>query len=255
MKTEATNIRMRFDGNGVGQRGYLLMLVSVIIPALNEAENIQSTIAAARRDYRPEEVEIIVIDGGSTDGTPDLIPQDVLLLAAPRGRAAQMNYGAQACHGDILLFCHADSQLPAGWREAVLTALQRPRTSGGTFQLRLHPARGLFMRIYNRLHTPTWWWIMFGDQAQFMSRATFRHIGGFPTIPLMEDVEMARALHHCGNLVRPPLRVTTSSRRFLEKGVMRQLFLDAWCLVRYLLLGATPEQVARLYRSSREETL
>jgi hypothetical protein len=88
-----------------------------------------------------------------------------------------------------------------------------------------------------------------------MRRETFREIGGFPEIPLMEDVEMARALHQAGRLVRVPLRLQTSSRRFLERGPLRQSLQSFWLMIRYLYLGATPDEIARRYRSSREETL
>ena len=231
------------------------MQVSVIIPALNEAQNIQQAIAAARRNYTPAEVEIVVADGGSTDGTPDLVPPGVTLIRSPSGRAVQMNRGAAASHGEILVFCHADSQLPAGWREAVIEALSHHGVSGGTFQTSALPERGIILRIRNRLRFSANWKIMYGDQAQFTSRATFERIGGFPEIPLMEDVEMSRALHQEGKLVRIPLRVITSSRRFLERGPLRQWLLNICSMIRYLYLGATPEDIIRVYRSSREEAL
>jgi rSAM/selenodomain-associated transferase 2 len=230
------------------------MLVSVIIPALNEAQYIWQAIAAARRDYTRDQVEIIVADGGSTDGTPDLVPPGVTLVRSPRGRAVQMNRGAAAGRGEILVFCHADSQLPAGWREAVVEALSGPGASGGSFQIAILPARGI-LHLLNRLRLPADWRFMFGDQAQLMTRATFEQVGGFPEIPLMEDVEMARALHRQGRLVRIPLRVVTSSRRFLERGPLRQSLLNIWSLIRYLYLEATPEDIARAYRSGREEAL
>jgi rSAM/selenodomain-associated transferase 2 len=229
--------------------------VSVIIPALNEAENIQQAIAAARRDYTPDQVEIIVVDGGSTDGTPDLVPSDVTLLASPRGRAVQLNRGAAASHGEIVIFCHADSKLPAGWREAVIEALGQPGVSGGTFQTLILPARGLLMHIRNRMSFAATWWAMYGDQAQFMTRAIFERVGGFPEMPLMEDVEIMRALNQEGRLVKLPLRVMTSSRRFLERGFLRQALMNLWSMFRYLNLGATPEDIARTYRSSREAEL
>ena len=94
-----------------------------------------------------------------------------------------------------------------------------------------------------------------GDQVMFMSRATFEGIGGFPEIVLMEDVEMSRALHKAGKLVRIPLRVTTSSRRFLENGPVQQSLSNVWRMIRYLYLGATPEQLALEYRSSREREM
>jgi hypothetical protein len=163
-----------------------------------------------------------------------------------------MNRGAKASHGEILVFCHADSRLPAGWREAVIKALRHPDVSGGAFQTLLLPENGILCLI-NRLKLPADWRIMFGDQAQFMRRATYNQVGGFPEIPLMEDVEMARQLHRAGRLVRVPLRVVTSSRRFLENGPLRQWLLSWRCMIRYLYLGATPEDIVRVYRSSREE--
>ena len=229
------------------------MLVSVIIPALNEAENIAQTIAAARRDYTLDQVEVIVIDGGSTDGTPDLVPPppDARLIRSPRGRAIQMNRGARASSGQVLIFCHADSQLPEGWREAVIEALRPSGISGGAFQTRLLPEKGI-LYVINRLSLPADWRIMFGDLAQFMPRAVYDQVGGFPEIPLMEDVEMARRLHGAGKIVRVPLRVITSSRRFLENGPLRQWLLSFRCMIRYLYFGASPEEIAEVYRSSRE---
>jgi rSAM/selenodomain-associated transferase 2 len=234
------------------------MLVSVIVPALNEAQNIADCVAAARRGYTPDQVEIIVVDGGSTDGTPDRVPRDATLIRSPRGRAVQLNQGAAASRGEILVFCHADSRLPAGWRDAVIEALQRPRVSGGTFQTLILPeGRSPILWIRNRLAFPATWKIMYGDQVQFMARQTFERVGGFPEMPLMEDVEMSRALDEVGELVRirPSLRVVTSSRRFLEQGPLVQSLMNAWSMFRYLYLGATPGEIARAYRSSREEAL
>ncbi len=229
------------------------MQVSVIIPALNEADSIQRCTAAARREHPPDAVEIIVADGGSTDGTPDLLPPDVRLVRSPRGRGVQMNRGAAASHGEILVFCHADTLLPEGWRDAAIDALRRPGVSGGTFQTLILPEEGsLILYVRNRVVLPTNWRIMFGDQTHFMSRATFEAVGGYQEILLMEDVEMSRALHRVGKLVRIPLRVITSSRRFLERGALRQSLANAWSMFRYLYLNATAEDIAQTYRSSRE---
>lgn len=228
------------------------MLVSVVIPTLNEAESIRRTLAAARDGYSDEQVELIVSDGGSQDGTLDLLPDDVLAMRSPQGRARQMNAGAGAASGRVLVFCHGDTLLPHGWREAVLDALSDPSVSGGAFQVKLEPAAGI-LHWTNRLRLPAAWQITMGDQVQFMRRTVLCEIGGFPDIPLMEDIEMSRALHRLGRLVRVPLRVTTSSRRFLERGPWRQWWLSARCLVRYLWFGATPQEIAAVYRSSREE--
>ncbi|NBD36074.1 MAG: glycosyltransferase [Chloroflexi bacterium] len=228
------------------------MLISVIIPALNEAENIQTCIEAARRGYSADQVEIIVADGGSSDGTPDLAPPDVTVVHSPRGRGVQMNRGAQVATGEGFVFCHADSYLPRGWYEAVVEVLRQPDVSGGNFQPLISPAKGV-LHLVNHIIFPTDWRIMFGDSAQFMSREIFEQVGGFQDIPLMEDVEMSRALHNAGRLVCIRLRVKTSSRRFLERGATRQWLFTVWCMIRYLYLGASPEDIARVYRSSREE--
>jgi rSAM/selenodomain-associated transferase 2 len=233
-------------------------LASVIIPVLNEAESIETCIAAARRDYAPDEVEILVVDGGSTDGTPDRVRGDlrshaVTLLRSPRGRAVQMNRGAAASRGEVLVFCHADSHLPAGWREAVIGALSRPGVSGGTFQTLILPETSWLLRLRNRMPHPPRWKEMHGDQAQFLTRATYERIGGFPELVLMEDVELSRALHREGELVRILPHVITSSRRYLERGPLRQGLRNRWNLFRYLYLSATPGDIARTYRTRREE--
>jgi rSAM/selenodomain-associated transferase 2 len=234
------------------------VLVTVVIPTLNEAQNIEACIAAARCGgeratcYAPTEVEIIVADGGSHDGTLDLVPAGAATtLMAPQGRAVQMNRGAAAAQGEILIFCHGDTRLPPGWREAVVEALARPGVSGGAFQIRYVPARGILHLVNHWRFLPRWDAIH-GDRAQFMTRATFDEIGGFREIPLMEDVEMARDLHGLGRLVLLPQRVTASSRRYLELGPLRQYALSVWCMICYRWLGASPEQIAHIYRSSRE---
>ena len=117
------------------------MLVSVIIPTLNEEGFIMDAIQAARQDYDSDQIEIIVVDGGSQDRTLEIIPTDVQIIRSKPGRAGQMNLGAQHARGDILVFCHADSRLPEGWREATIEKLSDNGVSGGTFQLSILPER------------------------------------------------------------------------------------------------------------------
>jgi len=223
-----------------------LSLVSVVIPALNEADQIARTIAAARRGYRPDQVEILVVDGGSTDGTRKHVTRSERVITSPPGRARQMNRGAAAAHSERLVFCHADTRLPVGWCEAVIEALSEPGISGGSFAIHLEPARGI-LHVLNALSYPADWRLMYGDQALFASRTAFERVGGYPEIPLMEDLEMMRRLHRAGTLVRIPLPVVSSSRRFLERGPLRQFLLDVSLVLRYLYLGADPEVLAELY--------
>ncbi len=226
-------------------------MVSVIIPTWNEADRVGASVAAARRDYGPEDLEIVVSDARSTDATLSHVPPGVVVVTGHRGRGAQMNRGAAASRGHTLVFCHADTTLPGGWREAVLATLAQPGVSGGAFHVRLDPARGL-LRLLSLPRYPAHWRILFGDQVQFTRRSTFEAVGGFPDIPLMEDIELARRLAEVGRLARAPLRVTTSARRFEERGEVRQGLTNAWNLGRYLFLGASPEAVARSYVSRRE---
>lgn len=228
------------------------ILISVIIPTRNEAQNISATLQAARQDYSASQVEIILVDGGSTDGTLDLIPEDIKLIKTRPNRAHQMNQGAEAAQGTILLFCHGDTRLPHSWRKAVLKALENPEVIGGAFQSRLEPEAGI-LKWGNRVKLPQDWRFMYGDQCLFLYRSVFDHLGGYSPLPLMEDVELARGMAREGKVTRINKRVVTDSRRMLEKGVIKQLLGNAWRMFRYLYLGATPEDINKTYQSSREE--
>jgi rSAM/selenodomain-associated transferase 2 len=222
------------------------MLVSVIIPTLNEEGFIQDAIRAARRDYTTEELELIIVDGGSQDRTFQQIPPDIKVIRSKPGRAMQMNLGASHAQGNFLVFCHADSLLPKGWRRAIIEALRNPNMSGGTFQLSILPAKGV-LKLRNRIKYPANWRLMYGDQVQFMRRETFEQVGGFPEIPIMEDLEMSRSLAKAGNLVRIPLRVQTSSRRFSGRKPRNQWLLSIWCVILYLYFRRTPEEIKKIY--------
>jgi glycosyltransferase involved in cell wall biosynthesis len=201
--------------------------ISVIIPTLNERAFIRSTVAAARRRYALSKVEI----------------------AAPLGRADQLNRGVAESRGRLVVFCHADTHLPAGWAEAVDRAIRRPRISGGAFQPVFHPPRGL-LRLLNLpppLRYPAHWAFMYGDQVQFTDRGTFERLGGFRPLPLLEDLDLARALAREGRLARLSLRVVTSSRRFLQTGPLRQQVLNVGLVLSHIVLGRTPARLADVY--------
>jgi rSAM/selenodomain-associated transferase 2 len=195
---------------------------------------------------------VIVVDGGSEDGTPELArPLADRVIAAPRGRASQMNAGAAEARGDVVLFLHADTVLPADADRTVLEGLATTRLLWGRFDVRiagrhpLLPAVAWLVNFRSRLTG-----IATGDQAIFAWREAFLRAGGFPPIPLMEDVALARAL---GGLSQPLClaeRVTTSGRRWESRGVLRTIALMWWLRLRYLL-GASPERLAQRYDAPR----
>ena len=229
-------------------------LISVIIPCLNEAENICACIQSAEGSYPSDQVEIIVVDGESTDETLSLIPEHITVFQTQPNRARQMNMGAKEAKGDIFVFCHADTQLPKGWREKMIASLEDTYVVGGAFQSRLEPDVGS-LKWMNLIKLPKNWRFMYGDQGMFVRRTIFEAIGGFPEVILMEDVELARGMAEKGKVTRVDLRVITDSRRMVEKGVLNQIIGNAWRMIRYLYFQATPEEIASTYRSSREETI
>jgi rSAM/selenodomain-associated transferase 2 len=222
--------------------------ISVIIPALNEAAGIQSVLAPLQ-PLRERGHEVIVVDGGSTDGTPALAaPLADRLISSPRGRAVQQNAGAAAASGNVLLFLHADTTLPDGADALVLDGLRRTGRGWGRFDVRLsgrHPLLRVVERMIGTRSRLSG--IATGDQAIFVRREWFERAGGFPELPLMEDVAITRALKRLG----PPLclraRVTTSSRRWEERGVARTILL-MWRLRWAYFRGTDPAELARRYR-------
>ena len=175
------------------------------------------------------------------------LPSGVRLLASPPGRARQMNYGAQRANGDILLFLHADTQLPAGYDEYVHTALQRPATVAGAFSLRID-AQGAILRVIERTvaFRSRVCGFPYGDQALFLHKRIFDEIGGFPMLPIMEDVELVRKLRRRGRVHTVPARVLTSARRWKRLGAIRTTLLNQAFIAAYLS-GVSPDWIARRY--------
>jgi rSAM/selenodomain-associated transferase 2 len=222
--------------------------LSIVVPALNEAEGIVETLATLG-PLRARGHEVIVVDGGSADATAELArPLADRVLVAERGRARQQNAGAAAAAGDVLLFLHADTRLPPDADKLVLGGLERTGRGWGRFDVRLtgrHPMLRVVERMIglrSRLSG-----IATGDQAMFVRRDWFRRAGGFPDLPLMEDVALSRALKRLG----PPLclreTVTTSSRRWERRGVFRTMLL-MWRLRWSYWRGADPAVLAERYR-------
>lgn len=223
--------------------------ISVVVPALDEASSIVAVLRTARA---PGVREIVVVDGGSRDETIARAATVAdLVLRAPRGRAAQMNAGAAVAHGDVLLFLHADTRLPAGFADAVRGAI-RSGAIAGRFDVRLdgdHPFLPVVAALMNL--RSRWTGIATGDQAMFVRRDVFRAVGGFSAVPLMEDIDLSRRLRRAGRLAALRLRVSTSARRWETSGVARTIVL-MWGLRFAYACGVSPERLARWYRRAND---
>lgn len=224
-------------------------ILSVIIPTLNEKARIAGTIQALRERG---DCEIIVCDGGSTDGTLHQARQADRVLEAPRGRASQQNAGARASRGATLLFLHADCLPPPGFAGAIEQALGDAAVAGGCFQQRIdHPGRVYrWIEAGNAARVRTLGWI-YGDQGLFVRRATFDELGGFPNRPLMEDLYFSKRLKHAGRLVILPERLLVSSRRWEQQGVLWQTVRN-WLFVGLAHGGVSSETLAGWYPHVRE---
>ena len=220
--------------------------LSLVIPSLNEAGHIAGTLSSLA--HRPG-VEIIVVDGGSSDATAAVAQAGgVRVLRARPPRSVQMNAGAAAASGDILLFLHADTRLPAAFEEQVRQALARPRAAAGAFRLKIDEGRislGIIELVANWrsrfLQMP------YGDQALFMPRDLFWELGAFPPIPIMEDFEMVRRLKRRGRIALAPGCAETSARRWLRLGAVKTWLVNQ-CVIAAYCAGVSPERLALWYR-------
>jgi rSAM/selenodomain-associated transferase 2 len=222
--------------------------LSVVMPVLNEAAGIRPALDALR-PLRARGTEVIVVDGGSTDGTAAVCAGRVeAVIAAPRGRAAQMNAGATAARGAVLLFLHADTLLPADADERVLEGLAASGRCWGRFDVAIDGrSRWLAVVAWMMNRRSRWSGIATGDQAIFITREAFDAVGGFPLQPLMEDIELSARLRQRGRPLCLRDRVHTSGRRWEQRGVWRTIML-MWRLRLLYRLGVSPERLARAYR-------
>jgi len=220
--------------------------VSVVIPALNEAGELGRTLSALTPSH---DLEVIVVDGGSNDATLAIArTAGVYALAARPPRSVQMNAGAAAASGDVLLFLHADTRLPMKFQEAVRRTLAHPRVAAGAFRLQIDAA-GKGLRIIER--TANWrsrfLQMPYGDQALFLSRDVFWEAGAFTAIAIMEDYDLMRRLKRRGRIALAPGRAVTSARRWQRIGIIRTWLTNQRILVGYCL-GVSPERLAAWYR-------
>lgn len=221
--------------------------LSIVVPCLNESERIAGALDALA-PLRGRGVEVIVVDGGSTDCTLALARDRAdLVIAGARGRGVQMNAGARRARGDVLLFLHADSRLPERADLLVLDALARTGKAWGRFDVAIRgrhpllPVIATAMNVRSRLTR-----IATGDQAIFVTRALFERTGGYPAIGIMEDVAFTAVLKRHGAPVCIGRRVSTSGRRWEKHGVLRTMLL-MWRLRLAYSLGADPDELALRY--------
>ncbi len=218
--------------------------VSVIIPTFQEAGALADTIASV---FCPAiEAEIIVVDAASSDGTPQIAERAGcrVIAEAPRQRAAQMNLGARAAAGDVLLFLHADTRLPSGALLAIREALRDPRVPGGAFARRYDsPSRVLAVTCQLAALRNRWLGWHLGDQAMFVRSQVFHRCGGFVEVDRFEDLDFSRRLGRCGPLatLRPP--VISSARRFVKRGPILGTLRDVFLTCRYLAYGLGTQPV------------
>jgi rSAM/selenodomain-associated transferase 2 len=221
--------------------------LSIIVPVLNEGERIAATLDALA-PMCALGVEVVVVDGGSRDAT---IQRARLradkVMSAPRGRATQMNAGAEKATGDILLFLHVDTLLPSDADHVLLNGLERSGRVWGRFDVRIDskdPLLRTVARMMNLRSRVTG--IATGDQAIFVKRDTFKQVGGFPPIELMEDIALSKLLKRIGSPLCLRERVVTSARRWEKRGVISTILL-MWRLRLAYFFGADPKELAQLY--------
>ena len=223
--------------------------ISIIIPTLNESKNIQATLSSTQISTN---IEVIVVDGGSKDNTIDIAESfGVKVITGYQNRARQMNAGAKNATGDILLFLHADTVLPADFDAMIRTAMQQPLTVAGAFALRINATQsGLRLVEWGVKLRSKWFNMPYGDQAIFITKDKFNDIGGFPELPIMEDFELIRNLKSLGKITFIPVPVITSPRRWLKKGILQTTLINQIVIIAYFL-GVSPQRIRSWYRGEK----
>ena len=223
------------------------MRFSIIMPVLNEEAVLEQQLCRLVQVCAPHDCELLIVDGGSDDATVAIARRFGRVISSPRGRATQMNRGAAEATGDTLLFLHADSMLPDDAFPAIERACVAPGVVGGAFRVCFNCSQLAYRLVafFTNLRS-RWRGIFTGDQAYFVRAESFRAIGGFADIALMEDIEIVTRLRRIGRLVLLPHYVTTSARRHRQNGLARTV-LFMWYLRTLYRFGVAPEQLQRKY--------
>ncbi len=230
-----------------GKRFFSGPYLSVIIPTLNEEKNVHMAIQSARN----AEAEIIVVDGGSTDQTRKKAKDSgAKVIAAGRGRARQQNLGAKAANGKVLLFLHADTQLPSQYMSLIFETLLPKKTIAGAFKFKLdHEDMRMRLVEFNTNLRARLLQLPYGDQGIFMERDVFHMVRGFPESPIAEDLLLVRRLRSIGSVRIARDNVITSARRWKELGILHTTIINQIILVG-ILFRFSPQRLAMLYNQS-----
>ena len=226
------------------------MQISIVIPTLNEAATLSKTLCRLKTQDPP--IDLWVVDGGSQDQTCQLAAEwGAQILHSDRGRADQLNQGAQHATGDILLFLHADTQLPPHFQTEIQGVLAQKGVVAGAFPLTIENAGwGLRWVAWWTNQRSRWLQLPYGDQALFLKRSQFEAIGHFPLFPIMEDFERVRRLRKQGKIGLAQSPVLTSDRRWRKLGLVRTTIINQLMILGYFA-GISPQTLATWYRSHR----
>jgi rSAM/selenodomain-associated transferase 2 len=219
--------------------------ISIIIPVLNESEYLAKTCVALQKSECS--CEIIIVDGGSIDGTPELGSKYGIIISSPRGRSAQMNAGASKATGDILWFLHADCIPHVDSLSAIKQIMQNKEVIGGAFEYRMD-GDGIIYRIAESLSNlkNKRFLLLYGDMGIFTRASTFRQLRGFREIPIMEDLDFGQRLKKLGKIVILPLPIMTSARRWKKEGPVKN-FSRNWLLQLGWAFGISADYLAKWY--------
>ena len=219
--------------------------ISVVIPTFDESE----WIPAALESAMVPGIEVVVVDGGSRDGSALRARQaGARVLVAGRGRGRQLARGVEATRGEVLLFLHADTRLPRGWPEMIRGALSDPEVVGGAFRFRFDGAGpGLAVLTWGARLRGSLLRLPYGDQALFVRRSVLASMGGMPRVPVMEDLDLVREMKRRGRIVLLPAPAVTSARRHLEQGVFKTAILHVLALLAWRL-GVDRSRIAAWLR-------
>jgi rSAM/selenodomain-associated transferase 2 len=225
--------------------------LSVIVPTLNAGDALDGVL---RSIGRSNEVETIVADGGSTDGTLERAKADgIKVIACPRGRAAQMNLASAHVSGDVLLFLHSDTMLPPGYLDDVRRTLSRPGVIAGAFRFKTdYPARAMRLVEWTTNLRSRLLQLPYGDQGLFMRVSVFRRLGGFRELPIMDDFDFVRRARRLGRIGCAPTAAVTSGKRWRRLGIWRTALRNQ-AIVALYYCGVSAERLAQLYRRGTED--